>query len=124
MIIKDKALSSYNSIFKMCFYPLLIRPSRGTIYCFVPQKTFHHQGKIAGILLPQRTGHNTDMLVKDDVRRRSPCGCRISFQKQKRGIMSPGNAQQHHRETKSGENVSQECGLMVKSLYSQMDFRI
>lgn len=32
MIIRDKTLMLNNIIFKMCFYPLLIRHLRGTTY--------------------------------------------------------------------------------------------
>lgn len=38
MIIRDKTLIPDNSIFKMCFYPLLIRHLCGTTYLSVPQK--------------------------------------------------------------------------------------
>ena len=69
MIIRDKTLMPDNSIFKMCFYPLLIRHLCGTTYLSVPQKALcHHSTNNKGVkCLPmRRTELDADRLVKND----------------------------------------------------------
>lgn len=46
---------------------------------------------------------------------KSPCGCQIAFQKRIRVIMLPISTRQHPWETKSGENVTRECGCTLEN---------